>query len=86
MWYWAIALARPAMAQIVDAVAAIFTAAGLAWRAMHPLPGAYVAQRYGLPSVGQHVVQVEIDRGLYLDEARVAPKSRFFTAFQALMD
>jgi len=71
--------------QIVDAVAAIFTAAGLRVARNAPFAGAYVAQRYGLPSVGQHVVQVEIDRGLYLDEARVAPNAGF-AAFQALMD
>jgi len=70
---------------IVDAVAAVFTAAGLRVARNAPFAGAYIAQRYGLPSVGQHVVQVEIDRGLYLDEARVEPNADF-PAFQALMD
>ena len=70
---------------IVDAVAAVFTAAGLRVARNAPFAGAYIAQRYGLPSVGQHVVQVEIDRGLYLDEARVKPNADF-PAFQALMD
>jgi N-formylglutamate amidohydrolase len=70
---------------IVDAIAAIFTSAGLRVARNAPFAGAYIAQRYGLPSVGQHVVQVEIDRGLYLDEARVTPKADF-AQFQALMD
>ncbi|MCC1480893.1 N-formylglutamate amidohydrolase [Roseibaca sp. Y0-43] len=70
---------------IVDAIAAIFTAAGLRVARNAPFAGAYIAQRYGLPSVGQHVVQVEIDRGLYLNEARVTP-SADFDSFQTLMD
>lgn len=70
---------------IVDDVAAIFADAGLRVARNAPFAGAYIAQRYGLPSVGQHVVQVEIDRGLYLDEARVAPNAGF-ADFQALMD
>lgn len=72
-------------ADIVEAVAAIFTRAGLRVARNAPFAGAYIAQRYGLPSAGQHVVQVEIDRGLYLDEARVAPNANFAT-FQTLMD
>lgn len=70
---------------IIEAVAAIFTAAGLRVARNAPFAGAYIAQRYGLPSVGQHVVQVEIDRGLYLDELRVTPNGQF-PDFQALMD
>lgn len=70
---------------IVDAVAKIFTNAGLRVARNAPFAGAYIAQRYGMPSVQQHVVQVEIDRGLYLDEARVTP-SADFAAFQTLMD
>ncbi|MGB3279959.1 MAG: N-formylglutamate amidohydrolase, partial [Pseudorhodobacter sp.] len=46
--------------------------------------GAYIAQAYGRPTRGQHVVQVEIDRALYLDEARVEPRADF-ADFQALI-
>lgn len=70
---------------IVDAVAAIFRQVGLRVARNAPFAGAYIAQQYGLPAAGQHVVQVEIDRGLYLDEARVAPNTNF-SAFQVLMD
>lgn len=70
---------------IVEAVAEVFTAAGLRVARNAPFAGAYIAQRYGLPSVGHHVVQIEIDRGLYLDEARVSP-SADFPAFQAVMN
>lgn len=70
---------------IVEEVAAIFSKAGLRVARNAPFAGAYIAQRYGLPSVGQHVVQVELDRGLYLNEARVAP-SADFAQFQTVMD
>lgn len=70
---------------IVEEAATIFSKAGLRVARNAPFAGAYIAQRYGLPSVGQHVVQVEIDRGLYLDEARVAPNADF-RRFQTLMD
>ena len=66
-------------------VAEIFTAAGLRVARNAPFAGAYIVQRYGMPSMGQHVVQIEIDRALYMDERTVTP-SRDFAAFQALMD
>lgn len=71
--------------EIVDAVAAVFSRAGLRVARNAPFAGAYIAQCYGMPSAGQHVVQVEVDRGLYLDETRVALRTDF-AAFQHLMD
>jgi N-formylglutamate amidohydrolase len=68
------------MSQLEDA----FTAAGLRVARNAPFAGAYITQAYGKPSSGQHVVQVEIDRSLYMDEARVEPRSDF-DAFQALI-
>ncbi|WP_439562203.1 N-formylglutamate amidohydrolase [Roseinatronobacter sp.] len=69
---------------ISDQVASIFTSAGFRVARNAPFAGAYIAQRYGTPSTGQHVVQIEIDRGLYLDETTVAP-SRDFDAFARIM-
>ncbi|MDD7971601.1 N-formylglutamate amidohydrolase [Roseinatronobacter alkalisoli] len=66
-------------------VAQIFTAAGLRVARNAPFAGAYIAQRYGTPSTGRHVVQIEIDRGLYLNERTVTP-SRNFDSFVQLMD
>ena len=70
--------------EIVDRVEAAFAAAGLEVTRNAPFAGAYVAQAYGRPSRGQHVVQIEIDRALYMDEVRIAP-NRNFEAFRALM-
>ena len=66
-----------AHAAITEAVAAIFADAGLRVARNSPFAGAYITQRHGLPSIGQHAVQIEIDRGLYLDERRVAPNAGF---------
>ena len=60
------AAASPA---VVEHVESAFAAAG--FRVAHNMPfaGAYIAQHYGRPSCRQHVVQIEIDRALYMDEA-----------------
>ena len=42
-----------------------------------PFAGAYIAQHYGRPLNRRHVVQIEIDRALYLDEARIEPGHNF---------
>ncbi|WP_238547916.1 N-formylglutamate amidohydrolase [Meridianimarinicoccus roseus] len=64
-------------AGIVDRIEAAFTAEGLRVARNAPFAGAFIAQRYGRPTQGTHVVQIEIDRALYMDEARVTPLPRF---------
>ncbi len=64
-------------AAVMDRVEAAFAAAGLRVARNAPFAGAYIAQAYGRPARGVHVVQVEIDRALYLDEARVAKRADF---------
>ena len=71
----------PAM---VDAAAALFRAEGLVVARNMPFAGAYICERYGQPGQGLNCLQVEIDRGLYLDEKRVEP-GRDFAAFRAAM-
>jgi N-formylglutamate amidohydrolase len=70
--------------EIVDRVEAAFTGAGLRVARNAPFAGAYIAQAYGRPSRGSHVVQVEVDRALYMDERKVEPRADF-EAFRALM-
>jgi len=69
---------------IVDRLAAAFEGAGLVVARNTPFAGAYVTRHYGRPSRGQHAVQVEIDRSLYMDERRVEPNADF-EAFRTLM-
>ncbi|MDF0601846.1 N-formylglutamate amidohydrolase [Psychromarinibacter sp. C21-152] len=73
-----------AEAAVVDMIEAAFAGAGLRVVRNSPFAGAYTAQHYGRPSRGQHVVQVEIDRALYMDERHVRPNGNF-AAFQELM-
>ncbi|MDF1620303.1 N-formylglutamate amidohydrolase [Pseudothioclava nitratireducens] len=71
-----------AEAGLVNQVAAAFESEGLRVGRNSPFAGAYIAQRYGAPTQGRHVIQVEIDRALYMDEDRIAPRPDF-EAFQA---
>ena len=70
--------------EVMDRVEAAFAGAGLRVGRNAPFAGAYVAQAYGRPSRGVHVVQVEIDRALYMDEVRVEPLAGF-EGFRAVM-
>ena len=42
-----------------------------------PYAGGFVAAAYGRPNEGVHVLQIEINRALYLDEARLARTDSF---------
>ena len=42
-----------------------------------PYAGGYVASSYGRPKAGVHVLQIEINRALYLDERRIARTEGF---------
>ena len=69
---------------LMAAIEGVFARAGLRVARNAPFAGAFVAQRYGNPATGVSVVQIEIDRALYLDESRVEPGPGF-DAFRALM-
>ena len=43
---------------------------GLRVQRNQPYAGGYTTQRYGQPATGRHVLQIEINRALYMDEAR----------------
>jgi N-formylglutamate amidohydrolase len=69
---------------VVARIEAAFVGAGLRVARNTPFAGAYISQAYGRPTRGHHVVQVEIDRALYLDEAKVERRADF-AAFKALI-
>ena len=70
--------------EIVDRIDAAFRAEGFKVARNTPFAGAYTAQHYGRPSRCQHVVQIEIDRSLYMDEARVRPRADFHAVQQVV--
>ena len=72
-------------AEVVEAIERIFADAGLEVSRNAPFAGAYTAQHYGRPARGVHVVQVEIDRSLYMDEFRVEAHDGY-VAFKRLID
>jgi N-formylglutamate amidohydrolase len=63
--------------EIVERIEAAFSGAGLKVARNAPFAGAYIVQHYGRPARGQHAVQIEIDRALYMNEARVEPNANF---------
>ncbi|PWJ10919.1 N-formylglutamate amidohydrolase [Jannaschia seohaensis] len=62
---------------LVEMVEEVFTDLGFRVARNAPFAGAYTMQAYGKPAQGRHALQIEIDRALYLDEARVRPNDRF---------
>ncbi len=71
---------------IIEVIEAAFRAAGLVVARNAPFAGAFIAQRYGKPAQGRHVIQIEIDRALYLDEELVAPGPEFANFKQVMSD
>lgn len=63
--------------RLVCEIEAAFAAEGFRVARNAPFAGGYITERYGRPAADVHAVQIEIDRGLYLDEARVARNDAF---------
>ena len=70
---------------LVEEVETCFANAGLKTARNTPFAGAFITQHYGCPSANQHAIQIEIDRGIYLDEAQVAPSDRFTETREKLL-
>jgi N-formylglutamate deformylase len=69
---------------VVDQIESAFASAGLNVVRNAPFAGAYTAQHYGRPSRSQHVVQVEIDRALYMNEQTIRPNANY-SAFKKVL-
>lgn len=55
---------------LIDRAENWLVAQGLRVRRNQPYAGGFTTQRYGRPGVGRHALQIEINRSLYMDEAR----------------
>lgn len=73
-----------ANSEIVDQLETLFRNEGFVVARNTPFAGAYITQHYGRPSRGQHAIQIEIDRALYMDEKSIRP-SRHFKGFRDVM-
>jgi N-formylglutamate amidohydrolase len=69
---------------LINEVERWLAAKGLRVRRNQPYAGGFTTQRYGRPAVGRHTLQIEINRALYMDEARHA-KLPTFGATQRLI-
>lgn len=58
----------------------------LGWRVArnNPYAGGFTTRQHGRPGLGIHAVQVEIDRALYMDQARLQPHHGFAGVARAM--
>jgi N-formylglutamate deformylase len=68
---------RSAAPDLIDAVEEHARSRGWSVRHDEPYAGGFTTQHYGKPADGVHVVQVELSRRLYLDEATLRPGDDF---------
>ncbi|MGB0660478.1 MAG: N-formylglutamate amidohydrolase [Mangrovicoccus sp.] len=66
-----------AQSDVMDAVELAFRNEGFRVSRNTPFAGAYISQRYGRPGIDQHVIQVEIDRSLYMHEPLLEKRTDF---------
>ncbi|MDC0096271.1 N-formylglutamate amidohydrolase [Amylibacter sp.] len=63
---------------IMEQIKSLFEDAGFRVSQNIPFSGAYILKNYGRPSVNQHAIQIEIDRGLYLNEKLVEKSDKYY--------
>jgi N-formylglutamate amidohydrolase len=51
-----------------------------------PYAGGFITEHYGRPASGLHALQIEINRGLYMDETTHQPSVGFGDLFNALRE
>ena len=61
---------------LIDTVEAYLTGLGYVVTRNLPYAGGYVTRHYGRPERGVHVLQIEVNRALYMDEERVERRPR----------
>lgn len=77
------ACARP----VLEAATGTLSRAGFRVSRNKPYSGGFVTRHYGRPEEGVHALQIEINRALYMDEARIRrrPGLRKLAAFAPLL-
>ncbi|MDO5620810.1 MAG: N-formylglutamate amidohydrolase [Paracoccus sp. (in: a-proteobacteria)] len=66
-----------ATAEISDTVAEILHEQGFTLRHNNPFAGAHILSAHGLPRIGQHAIQLEFDRNLYLQADGLTPSDGY---------
>ncbi|MDT1062669.1 N-formylglutamate amidohydrolase [Paracoccus sp. CPCC 101403] len=63
--------------RIAAAAAEAVASEGFRLRRNSPFAGAYIVAAYGKPTRNVHVLQLEMDRSLYMDEQKIEPRADF---------
>ena len=71
--------------EFTEALAAIMRAEGLSVAINDQLKGVELVRKFGAPDQGRNSIQIEINRGLYMDEYKIS-KSNNFAALQKTLD
>ncbi len=74
-----------AHSKLIDLVDHHFRDAGMTVRHDDPYRGGWTTAHYGRPAEGCHAVQIELNRGLYVDETTGRPRDGAFEALEALL-
>jgi N-formylglutamate amidohydrolase len=72
--------------RIIDLVDAHFRGAGLSVKHDDPYRGGWTTSSYGAPKRGQHAIQIELNRALYVNEETSDIKKRDFAELQEVLD
>lgn len=62
---------------LVDVVEAELLRQGFSVARNKPYAGGYITENYGAPAANRHALQIEVSRGLYMDEQNVTRSERF---------
>jgi N-formylglutamate amidohydrolase len=62
---------------IVETIEGALRRAGYAVRRNKPYAGGFITEHYGAPAASRHVVQIEINRALYMDERAMMKSTRW---------
>ena len=62
---------------LFEMVEAAFKGQGFIVGRNTPFAGGYITRKYGVPSKERHVIQVEINRGLYMNEKSIRKNAQF---------
>ena len=77
--------ARHGSARFASEATAVFSGAGLRVARNRPYAGGFATRSYGRPAHNVHALQIEISRGLYMNETTLE-KSEGFTATLRLIE
>ncbi len=72
--------------QISDTIVETLRSLGFTIARNKPYAGGFITEHYGRPDRGIHAVQLEINRGLYMNERTLVPNAGFNAIMQALAE